>query len=137
MNSAVLHHSSQSQGLDGSQQWRIQNSPEVGAPTLRGCQHTIVPSFPKNFLKLKEFGRVRGAFKILLCRSATAQLRLELKKSLNSAIHRAASSLVTGRSQKTANRNAPLPRPFLQAAPIDSQSTQELYQSKSWNCREP
>ena len=30
--------------------------PEEGAPTPRGCQHTILPNFPKNCMKLKEFG---------------------------------------------------------------------------------
>ena len=25
-------------------------------PGRRGCQHTIMPKFPKNFTKLKEFG---------------------------------------------------------------------------------
>ena len=37
-------------------QWRIQDFPEEGAPTPRGCQHTILPNFPKNCMKLKEFG---------------------------------------------------------------------------------
>ena len=42
----------------------------------------------------------------------------------NSAIHKAAGSLVTGRSQKTAGRNAPPPpSPFLPVAPIHSQWT--------------
>ena len=41
-----------------------------------GRQHTILPKFPKNYMKLKEFGpaTVGGgvrASKILLCRSAT------------------------------------------------------------------
>ena len=39
-------------------QWRIQDFPEEGAPTLRGGggrQHTILPNFPKNCMKLKEF----------------------------------------------------------------------------------
>ena len=40
----------------------------------------------------------------------------------NSAIHKAAGSLVTGRSLKTAGWNAPQ-RWFLPAAPIDSQWT--------------
>ena len=40
----------------------------------------------------------------------------------NSAIHKAAGSLVTGHSQKTACRNTPQ-RWFLPAAPIDSQWT--------------
>ena len=36
-------------------QWRIQDFPEVGAPTLQGRQHTILPSFPK---KLHEIERI-------------------------------------------------------------------------------
>ena len=43
------------------------NSPGGG-----GRQHTILPNFPKNCMKLKEFGpRGGGASKILQCRSAT------------------------------------------------------------------
>ena len=42
----------------------IQDFPELGAPTLRGRQHTILLNFPKNCMKLKEFeppgGRGRG-----------------------------------------------------------------------------
>ena len=30
--------------------------PEEGAPTPQGGQHTILPNFPKNCMKLKEFG---------------------------------------------------------------------------------
>ena len=42
-------------------QWRIQDFPEVGAPISwrgggRRRQHTILPNFPKNCMKLKEFG---------------------------------------------------------------------------------
>ena len=37
-------------------QWRIQDFPEEGAPTPRGRQHTILPYFPKNCMKLKELG---------------------------------------------------------------------------------
>ena len=38
-------------------QWRIHDFPEEGAPTPRGGrQHTILPNFPKNCMKLKEFG---------------------------------------------------------------------------------
>ena len=37
-------------------QWRVQDSPNVGAPTLRGRQHTILS---KNCMKLKEFGSRR------------------------------------------------------------------------------
>ena len=55
-------------------QWQIQDFPKEGAPTLQeGRQHTILPNFPKNCMKLKEFGPPGGghASKILLCRSAT------------------------------------------------------------------
>ena len=37
-------------------QWRIQDFPQVGAPTLRGYQHTILPNIPENYMKSKEFG---------------------------------------------------------------------------------
>ena len=38
-------------------QWRIQDLHEVEAPTLQwGRQHTILPNFAKNCMKLKEFG---------------------------------------------------------------------------------
>ena len=37
-------------------QWWIQDFPKEGAPTPRGRQHTILPKFPKNCMKLKEFG---------------------------------------------------------------------------------
>ena len=36
--------------------WRIQDFPEVGAPTFQGRPHKILPNFPKNCMKLKEFG---------------------------------------------------------------------------------
>ena len=39
-------------------QWRIQDFPEEGTPTP---QHTILLNFPKNCMKLKEFGTRRGA----------------------------------------------------------------------------
>ena len=52
-------------------QWRIQDFPEKGAPTpLGGRQHTILPKFPKNCMKLKEFGP-GDACKILVRRSVT------------------------------------------------------------------
>ena len=42
-------------------QWWIQDFPEEGAPTLQGGrQHTILPNFPKNCMKLKEFGPPGG-----------------------------------------------------------------------------
>ena len=37
-------------------QWRIQDFPEEGASTPGGRQYTILPKFPKNCMKLKEFG---------------------------------------------------------------------------------
>ena len=43
-------------------QWRIQDFPEEGAPTPQvGCQHMILPYFPKNCMKLEEFGPHGGA----------------------------------------------------------------------------
>ena len=42
-------------------QWRIQDFPEEGAPTPQGGrQHTILPKFPKNHMKSKEFGLPGG-----------------------------------------------------------------------------
>ena len=44
-------------GTNHHVQWRIQDFPEVGAPTLSGGrQHMILPNFPKNCMKFKEFG---------------------------------------------------------------------------------
>ena len=40
-------------------QRRIQEFPR-GAPTPRGRQHTILPNFPENCMKSKEFGRPGG-----------------------------------------------------------------------------
>ena len=38
-------------------QWRIQDFPKEGVPTPQGGhQHTILPNFPQNCMKLKEFG---------------------------------------------------------------------------------
>ena len=37
-------------------QWRIQDFHEVGTPTLLGATNIILPNFPKNCMKLKEFG---------------------------------------------------------------------------------
>ena len=37
-------------------QWRIQDFPEEGVPTAQGGrQHTILPNFSKNCMKLEEF----------------------------------------------------------------------------------
>ena len=53
-------------------QSRIQDFSEVGALTLQGdVNRRFCQKFPKNCMKLKEFGP-GGASKILLCRSATA-----------------------------------------------------------------
>ena len=43
-------------------------SPRRGRQLPGGCQHTILPNFSKNCMKLKEFG---PSSKILLCKSAT------------------------------------------------------------------
>ena len=48
-------------------QWRIQDFPEVRAPSLwgeGGRQYTILPNFPKNCMKLKEFGPQRGGMSL-------------------------------------------------------------------------
>ena len=43
-------------------QWRIQDFPEEGAATPQGGhQHTILPYFPENCMKLKELGPAVGA----------------------------------------------------------------------------
>ena len=41
-------------------QWRIQDFVEVGGHPSRGRQHTILPKFPQNCMKLKEFGPREG-----------------------------------------------------------------------------
>ena len=62
------HPNSNANGIWGIQnQWRIQDFSQVGAPTL---QHTILPKFPKNCMKLKEFGPPGGVPRAPL-RSAT------------------------------------------------------------------
>ena len=48
----------------------------------------ILPNFPKNCMKLKEFGPPRGrASKILLCRSATEISCVGFFESLASPLH--------------------------------------------------
>ena len=44
-------------------QWRIQDFPEVGRqlPGGEGCQHMVLQNFPKNCMKLKEFGPLGDA----------------------------------------------------------------------------
>ena len=56
-------------------QWWIQDFPEEGAPTPQvGRQHTILPYFPKNCMKLKKFGPPGGARPWRPLRSATASI---------------------------------------------------------------
>ena len=55
-----------------SNQWWIQDFPAVGEPTLQGAPTYNLPKFPKNCMKLKEFGP--GVSKILLCGSATGNI---------------------------------------------------------------
>ena len=61
-----------------SDQWRIQDFPEEGAPTPRGGgrQHTILSKFPKNCMKLKEFGPPGGRVPCAPLRSATGDITL-------------------------------------------------------------
>ena len=58
------------------QQWRIQDFPQVGAPTLGGGGGANI-RFCQNFPKLHEIERIwtPGASKILLCRSVTGPKR--------------------------------------------------------------
>ena len=79
--SSTLHNTQPSIYKQDTEQWRIQDFPEVGAPTLQGRQHMILPNFPRNHMKLKEYGPRGGGHvsKILLCRSATADESIELQ----------------------------------------------------------
>ena len=53
-------------------QWRIQDFPEEGAPTLRGAPTYDFAKFSQKLHEIEEFGPPGGAAsKILLCRSAT------------------------------------------------------------------
>ena len=56
--------------------------PRGEASTLQGRQHMILPNFPRNHMKLKEYGPRGGGrvSKILLCRSATADESIELQE---------------------------------------------------------
>ena len=52
---------------------RSRISPRWGCQLPGGCQHNILPKFPNNCMKWKEFGLPGGhTSKILLCSSATA-----------------------------------------------------------------
>ena len=58
-------------------QGRIQDFPEEGVPTPQGGrQHTILPNFPKNSMKLKELGPPGGRVPRPL-RSANAESRAD------------------------------------------------------------
>ena len=60
-NSGILHRKKDSNSKKyWNSKWRIQDFPEEGAPTPWGRQHTILPNFPKNCMKLKEFGSGGG-----------------------------------------------------------------------------
>ena len=70
-------------------QWRIQDFSEEGAPTPQGGrQHTILLNFPKNCMKLKEFGPPEGGRRVSLApplRSATAYVHT--MESLSARTH--------------------------------------------------
>ena len=52
------------------QQW-IQNFPREGANSPGGCQHMILPNFPENCMKSKEFGHPGGVCPLHPSKSAT------------------------------------------------------------------
>ena len=75
-----------------------------GANSPGGRQHTILPNFPKNCMKLKEFGPRGGrgrASKILLCRSAT--VKHKSCQSCRVGIHKELDRAVTSIKQFTFN----------------------------------
>ena len=66
---AMLQREGDHQGSNGSYSWSLkvwvpcflsrrsmQDFPEVGHNPMRGREHTILPNFPKNCMKFKEFG---------------------------------------------------------------------------------
>ena len=66
--------------------WRIQNFPEVGAPTPKVVVKYFLASFStKNCMELKEFGAGRGggASMVSTIRSANGDLRMLLYHSMN------------------------------------------------------
>ena len=56
-----------------SQQWRIQDFSEEGAPTPRGAPTYDFAKFAQKLHEIERIWTGGGASKILLCRSATAQ----------------------------------------------------------------
>ena len=60
-----------------SVQWWIQDFPEEGCQLPGGCQHTILPKFPKNCMKLKEFGP-GGSIPCTPLRSATGVCKMSV-----------------------------------------------------------
>ena len=64
--------------LDTDQcQWRIQDFPEEGAPTLGGHQDTILLKFPENSMKLKKIRSGGGRVPCAPLKSATACISFE------------------------------------------------------------
>ena len=57
-------------------QWRIQDFPEEGAPTLRGAPTYDFAKFPQKLHETERIWPPGGASKILLCRSATVGVRI-------------------------------------------------------------
>ena len=74
-------------------------SPRLGVPTLSGgfCQHTILSNFPKNCMKLEEFGSPGGARPSRPHRSATACRR----KCTNAPRIRLVGHVITNPKQST------------------------------------
>ena len=69
-------HRVQDRNITFPSQWRIQDFPEEGTPTPGGHQHTILPNFPKNCMKLKELGPQGVTRPRTPLRSATAFISL-------------------------------------------------------------
>ena len=100
---------------------RIFQTGVLQLPTLLLC----FKIFAENCMKMKDFGPRGGGtrpWRPLPIGSANGTAPTYTLGSIYSTIHKAAGSLVTGRSQKTAGWNAPQ-RWFLLVAPIDSQWT--------------
>ena len=70
----------------------------MGAQTLWGCQHTILPNFPKNCMKLKEFGA--GGVSPAPPRSANGVLTCSDKCRSQSDDHRRIERFYRSRSRR-------------------------------------
>ena len=55
-------------------------SPRWGCQPSRGLQHTILPNFPKNCMKLKEFGLRRRPWRSLNIRHCSFALKGQIKR---------------------------------------------------------